>query len=65
MIYELCQYVENFLHANNKPPTVSFYEQMMLNQKTKEERKAKEHQRMQELQHKKEQQEASVPNKKN
>ena len=59
MILELCQHVEKYLHANNKPPALSFYEQMMSNQKSKEERMARENQRLQDLLSKKEKQEVN------
>lgn len=49
MILELCQYVQAFLRDHNKPPSMSFYEEMVSNQKKQEEKLAKEQQKKQEL----------------
>lgn len=40
MIFQLAQYVQEFLHRHNKPGTKSFYEEM-LNRKKEEEQKIK------------------------
>ena len=42
MIYELAQHVQAFLHRYNLPPAKSFHEQMLSNQKKKEETKLEE-----------------------
>ena len=54
MILDLCQYVQNFLHAHNKPQFKSFYEEMMSNKQKQEEKIAKEHQKKMEIKKKKE-----------
>ncbi|GFO47295.1 eukaryotic translation initiation factor 2-alpha kinase 4 [Plakobranchus ocellatus] len=38
MLWQLATYVQEFLHKHNKPPELSFYEQMMTNKKQQEER---------------------------
>lgn len=40
MIFQLAQYVQEFLHQHNKPETKSFYEEML--NRLKEEKKAEE-----------------------
>lgn len=39
MIFQLCQYVEEFLHKHNKPVMKSFYDEML---QTQQEKKLKE-----------------------
>lgn len=38
MIFQLAQYVEQFLHKHNKPSSKSFYDEMLKRQKEKEEK---------------------------
>ncbi|CAH1791711.1 unnamed protein product [Owenia fusiformis] len=57
MILELANEVQQFLHTYNKPPAASFYEQMLHNQRLKEQQAAVEQQRQQDLLNKKEQRE--------
>ena len=42
MLLQIAQHVQQFLHANNKPPAKSFYEEMMLNKRKQEEQKEEE-----------------------
>ena len=44
MILELAQQVEKFLHAHNKPPTKSFYDDMMSRKKLQEEQEEQKRQ---------------------
>jgi eukaryotic translation initiation factor 2-alpha kinase 4 len=50
MVFALCQHVQTYLHANNKPPSKSFYDQMLLNQQQLEQKKAMAMQKQRELQ---------------
>jgi translation initiation factor 2-alpha kinase 4 len=54
MVFALCQHVQTFLHAHNKPPTKSFYDEMLLNQQREELKKAKAIEKQRELQRQKE-----------
>lgn len=38
MIFQLCQYVQEFLHQHNKPPAKSFYDEMLHRRKVEQER---------------------------
>lgn len=38
MLLQLCQYVQEFLHQHNKPPSKSFYDQMHQRKKVEHER---------------------------
>lgn len=38
MIFQLSQYVEEFLHLHNKPPSKSFYDEMLHRRKIEQER---------------------------
>eukprot|EP00058_Branchiostoma_floridae_P027964 XP_002613455.1 hypothetical protein BRAFLDRAFT_71943 [Branchiostoma floridae] len=42
MLLDLAQHVQTFLHAHNKPPRGSFYEEMMSNKRRQEEKVARE-----------------------
>lgn len=53
MVLSLCQHVQTFLHAHNKPPTKSFYDEMLLNQQRQEMKKAKAMEKQLELQRQK------------
>nr|WAQ68452.1 eIF-2-alpha kinase GCN2 [Haliotis discus hannai] len=57
MIHELAQHVQWFLHTNNKPPTQSFYDEMMENKRKQEEMVAQEQMKKMELQRRKEEKE--------
>ncbi|KAK3093827.1 hypothetical protein FSP39_020697, partial [Pinctada imbricata] len=60
MILELAQHVQQYLHANNKPPAPSFYEEMMSNKRRQEERLAEEQRRRLESLQKKEEKERQM-----
>ncbi|XP_041355156.1 eIF-2-alpha kinase GCN2-like [Gigantopelta aegis] len=60
MIHNLADHVQRFLHANNKPPPISFYDEMLLNMRQREELTAKEQQRIMDLQKKKEERERLI-----
>ena len=57
MIHSLADHVQRFLHIHNKPPTLSFYDEMLLNKQQKEELTAKEQKRIMDLQRRKEERE--------
>lgn len=38
MIFQLSQYVQEFLHLHNKPPSKSFYDERLQRQKEKEQK---------------------------
>lgn len=38
MIFQLCTYVQEFLHEHNKPPSKSFYDEMLHRRKVEQER---------------------------
>lgn len=42
MVLELAQHVQTFLHIHDKPPTKSFYDQMMTSKRHQKEREEKE-----------------------
>lgn len=42
MLLQIAQHVQQYLHAHNKPPAKSFYEEMMLNKRKQEEQKEEE-----------------------
>ncbi|KAI8514989.1 Eukaryotic translation initiation factor 2 alpha kinase 4 [Branchiostoma belcheri] len=50
MLLDLAQHVQTFLHAHNKPPRGSFYEEMMSNKRRQEEKVAREIQKKLEVQ---------------
>ena len=54
MILELAQHIQKFLHKHNKPPTKSFYDEMLSNNKRKEEKLALEEQKKLDILKKKE-----------
>ena len=57
MILELAQNAQGFLHAHNKAPIQSFYDEMMKNKKKQEEKIAKDQHKKMELLKKKEEKE--------
>ena len=57
MILELCQCVQTYLHAHNRPPAPSFYDEMMKNKQKELEKVAREEQKKVELMKRKEEME--------
>jgi len=60
MVLALCQHVQTYLHANNKPPSKSFYDEMLLNRQRQEQKEAKANEKRLELLRQKEQKEVNV-----
>ncbi|CAG5866312.1 unnamed protein product [Menidia menidia] len=54
MIYELADHIQGFLSEHNKPPSRSFHEEMLKNQRRQEEKRALEEQRKMEQERRKE-----------
>uniref|UniRef100_A0A3B4B6I1 Protein kinase domain-containing protein n=1 Tax=Periophthalmus magnuspinnatus TaxID=409849 RepID=A0A3B4B6I1_9GOBI len=50
MIYELADHIQGFLSEHNKPPSRSFHEEMLKNQRRQQEKKALEEQQKMDLQ---------------
>ena len=55
MVLRLCQHVQEFLRAYNKPPSKSFYEEMVYNRQLREQKQAREAEKRQELERQREQ----------
>jgi eukaryotic translation initiation factor 2-alpha kinase 4 len=55
MVLMFCQHVQTYLRDHNKPPTKSFYDEMLLNQQRNEQKEAQKHERRLELERKKQQ----------
>ena len=54
MILDLAQHVQGFLHSHNKPPSRSFYDEMLTNQRLQKEAVDKANQKKLDIQKKKE-----------
>jgi len=54
MVLRLCQHIQEFLHAHNKPPSKSFYEEMLHNRQLREQKQAREAEKRLELQRQRE-----------
>ena len=65
MIFDLCQFVQKFLHKHNTPPSRSFYDEMISNRKKQEEKMAIEEQKKRDMLKKKEEKKVSNTNKLN
>lgn len=52
MIYELADHVQGFLSKHNKPPSRSFHEEMLKNQRRQQEKRAQEEKQRMDLQRK-------------
>lgn len=59
MLLELSQHVQDFLHAHNKPPFKSFYEEMMVNKQKEQEKITREEQRKMQIMKRKEEKHVS------
>jgi len=54
MVLRLCQHIQEFLHAHNKPPSKSFYEEMLYNRQLQEQKQAREAEKRLELERQRE-----------
>jgi len=55
MVLRLCQHIQEFLRANNKPPSKSFYDEMLYNRQLQEQKQAREAEKRHELERQREQ----------
>jgi len=58
MILRLCQHSQEFLHAHNKPPSKSFYDEMLHNRQLQEQKQARAAEKRLELERQREQKQA-------
>lgn len=56
MIYELADHIQGFLSEHNKPPSRSFHEEMLKNQRRQQEKRAQEERQRMDQQRKQEEQ---------
>jgi len=54
MVLLLCQHIQEFLRAHNKPPSKSFYEEMLYNRQLQEQKQAREAEKRLELERQRE-----------
>ena len=59
MVFRLCQHVQEFLHAHNKPPSKSFYEEMIYNRQLQEQKQARQAEKRLELERQREHKQVS------
>jgi len=55
MVLRLCQHIQEFLRAHNKPPSKSFYDEMLYNRQLQEQKQAREAEKRLELERQREQ----------
>ena len=55
MVLRLCQHIQEFLRAHNKPPSKSFYDEMLHNRQLQEQKQAHDAEKRLELERKREQ----------
>ena len=55
MVLRLCQHIQEFLRAHNKPPSKSFYDEMLHNRQLQEQKQAREAEKRLELERQREQ----------
>lgn len=60
MVLALCQHVQTFLRTHNKPPSKSFYEEMLMNKQLQEQKAARANEKRLELERQKEQKQVLV-----